>query len=141
MTMGTAMYTDAWSSHGRPLTADDSGATAAAAGVDAGDTTPSGDTMSTESLSESKPADGSLGAMISHWAEAAFGPAITSVGRELGSMAKELTAPGQIKRPWVWIGAAGVVGYALGRANALRPIASFATRTAFSTLVERALRG
>jgi hypothetical protein len=127
--MGTVTYNDAWTTHGRPLT-DDSpeppdredgsarsdGAGSAAAG------------------------GGSLGDMIQGWAESAFGPAITGVGRELGVMAKQLTGPGQIKNPWLWVGAAGVLGYALGRSGVLRPLAGFAVKTALTTFVERALR-
>jgi hypothetical protein len=127
--MGIATtYNDAWSTHGKPLT-DDSPPIMGSASPDAADG-PS-----------SAGQDHSFGGMVTQWAETAFGPAITNVGRELGAMARQLTAPGQMKNPWLWIGAAGVVGYVLGRSGALRPLASFTARTAFTTLVERALRG
>lgn len=129
--MGTAMYTDAWSAAGRPLADDSPGAPEPA---DSNVTTPIANATRTTAP------HGSIADTLTQWAEAAFGPAITGVGRELGAMARQIAPPGQIQRPWAWIGAAAIAGYALGRTNVLRPFASFAVKTALTTLVERALR-
>jgi hypothetical protein len=123
--MGTASYTDAWSvGQGKPLTED---------------RRPVGAASSGEESSVDHPSPNA--SHLTAWAEEAFGPAFTNLTRELGEVARKLTGPGQLRHPWAWIGAAGLLGYALGRSGILRPVASFTVKTALATLVERALRG
>ena len=90
--------------------------------------------------SQAPPSSSTTRAEVSAWLEDAFGPALAGFGRELGSAARRLSQPMKLERPWLWIGAAGLVGYALGRTGVLRPVMSFTMRAALTTLVERALR-
>lgn len=139
--MGTAHRTDAWSvEQTRPLTEPALRAIGAEPGADglAGYAS-SPDASSSASSSSSGRA--TTGADVVAWIEAAFGPALAGFGRELGGAVRRLRQPMKLERPWLWIGAAGLVGYALGRTGALRPLVSFTMRTALNTLVERALRG
>jgi hypothetical protein len=137
--MGTVNYTDAWSAvdQGKPMTEPNlrpigsepgEGLAGLASGSSASNATDArgGSTTTAELLS---------------WAEQAFGPAFAGFGRELGTVIKRLNQPMALQNPWLWIGGAALVGYALGRTGILRPIASFGMRTALNTLVERALRG
>ena len=123
--MGTTGYSDTWSSHGRPLT-DDSPAPSDLEDGEQGEQASAGGAQG-------------LGDLISGWAERAFGPGASGITREIGAIAQQLTAPGQMKNPWLWVGGAAAVGYVLGRTGVLRPIAGFAVRAALTTLIERSL--
>ncbi|HVV88643.1 MAG TPA: hypothetical protein VHE35_36615 [Kofleriaceae bacterium] len=137
--MGTATYTDAWSiGQSKPLTEEEANARRAEGEV--GDHAHTTTGLDPSSAGGHDLHEASLRDSLAAWAEQALGPAATGIGRELDALAKKLSGPGQLRNPWIWIGAAGLLGYALGRSRALRPIASFTLRTALTTFLERALR-
>lgn len=123
MTVGTVSSTDGWTAGvSKPLTADHP---------------PIGAGSATSSAVHGARAAADH---LSHWLEAALGPAFTGLGRELDAAARRLDGPGQFRHPWIWVGAAAGLGFILGRSRALRPLAAFTVRTAMTTFIERAMR-
>lgn len=125
--MASATYTDAWSAteQSKPLTADHR---------------PIGSGPAPEPDRGAGARGGSFLDQLTTWAEAALGPQVMGVAREVHSVTKKLAAPGHLQHPWVWIGASAAAGYVLGRSGMLRPIAAFTVRAALNTVLERALR-